>query len=183
MEMLDALSETFDHATKVLGGVQPAQLSAPTPCREWDVRALVGHMMGVVVNMGRGASGAELVDFGSITLADDLGTQFRTEADRTLAAWKARGAGGEVNIGAGPMPVAAAMGINLIDTATHSWDVARATGQDGRLPDELAAVVLAAAQASVSDQVRAFAGIDPAVPAPAGAGATEQLVAFLVCQP
>ena len=33
--------------------MQPAQLSAPTPCREWDVRALVGHMMGVVVNMGR----------------------------------------------------------------------------------------------------------------------------------
>jgi uncharacterized protein (TIGR03086 family) len=183
MEMLDALSETFDHTTKVLGGVQPTQLSAPTPCREWDVRALVGHMMGVIVNMGRGASGTELVDPGSITLADDLDTQFRTEADRTLAAWKARDTDGEVNIGAGPMPVPAAMGINLIDTATHSWDVARATGQDGRLPDDLAAMVLAAAQASVNDQVRAFAGIDPAVPAPAGASATEQLVAFLGRQP
>ena len=60
MELLEALAQTFDHAAKVVAGVRPDQLDYPTPCRDWDVRALVAHTMGVVMNMGRGASGADL---------------------------------------------------------------------------------------------------------------------------
>jgi uncharacterized protein (TIGR03086 family) len=184
MDMLDALAQTFDHATKVVGGVSTDQLGAPTPCREWDVRALLGHTMAVVVNIGRGASGqALLADMNAFALEADLGAQFRAEADRTLAAWKARGLDGEVNIGAGPMPAQAGLSVNLVDTATHSWDIARATGQDGNLPDELALAVLAVGQGLVTDQLRTFAGFDPPVAVAADARPTEQLVAFLGRQP
>ncbi len=184
MELLDALSQTFDHTSKVVAGVRADQLDTPTPCREWDVRALVTHTMGVVVNMGRGASGTELLpDINAVSLDADLGAQFRTEADRTLAAWTARGLEGEVNVGAGPMPAPVGISINLLDTATHSWDIARATGQDADLPDALAATVLAAGQNVVTDETRKFAGIDPAIPVGPDAGPTDQLVAFLGRQP
>ena len=184
MELLDALSQTFDHTGKVIAGVRADQLDASTPCREWDVRALVTHTMGVVENMGRGASGAELLpDINAVTLDADFGTQFRTEADRTLAAWTARGLEGQVDIGAGPMPAAAGISINLLDTATHSWDIARATGQDANLPDALATMVLAVGQDVVTDDTRKFAGIDPALPVGPDAGPTDQLVAFLGRKP
>lgn len=184
MEQLDALSQTFDHAAKVIAGVGPDQLDAPTPCREWTVRSLLAHTTGVVINMGRGASGRELLpDINAVALDTDVGTQFRAEADRTLAAWKARGLEGEVDIGAGPMPVPAGLGINLLDTATHSWDIARATGQSADLPDELATTVLAVARGIVSDDIRTFAGFDPAVAVAAGASPTDQLVAFLGRRP
>ena len=184
MDLLDALSQTFDHTTKIVAGVQNDQLNQPTPCTQWDVRSLLSHMFGVVANIGRGASGQELLaDVNSFPLEADRAAQFRAEADRTLAAWTARGLEGEVNIGAGPMPAQAGLSINLLDTATHSWDIARATGQDGNLPDELATTVLAASRGVVSDDVRKFAGIDPAVSVAAGASPTDQLAAFLGRRP
>jgi uncharacterized protein (TIGR03083 family) len=87
MEMLDALSQTFDHTTGVIAGVGPDQLGASTPCREWTVRDLLAHTTGVVVNIGRGVSGqAPLPDANAFELGQDPGAQFRAEADRTLAA-------------------------------------------------------------------------------------------------
>ena len=148
------------------------------------MRALVTHTLGVVMNMGRGAGGAELLaDINAVALEADLGSQFRAEADRTLAAWTARGVDGEVNIGAGPMPVQAGMSINLLDTADPLLGHRRATGQDADLPDALATTVLAVSQGFVSDDIRKFAGFDPVVPVGPGAGPTEQLVAFLGRRP
>ena len=184
MELLDALAQTFDHAAKVVAGVRPEQLDHRTPCRDWDVRALVTHMMGVVMNMGLGATGAELVaDLNTVPLDADVGAQFRVEADRTLFAWTAHGLEGEVNVGAGPMPAQVGIGINLLDTATHSWDIARGTGQDANLPDEVAAAALAACRGIVTDDIRKFAGFDPAVPVTRDANPTDQLVAFLGRRP
>lgn len=184
MELLDALSHTFDHAGKVVGGVQADQLTNPTPCREWDVQQLLAHTFGVVANMGRGARGEALLDdVNAFALDTDLGAQFRAESDRTLAAWTARGSDGEVNIGAGPMPVPAGLSINLLDTAMHSWDLARATGQDASLPDDLAETVLAVCKGFVTDEVRGFAGFDPVVDIAKDASPTDQLAAFLGRRP
>ncbi len=184
MEMLDALSQTFDHTTKVIAGIEPDQLGAPTPCTEWTVRDLLAHTTGVVINMGRGASGQQLLpDVNAVELDESVGTQFRTEADRTLAAWNARGLDGEVDIGAGPMPAAAGISINLLDTTTHSWDIARATGQSGELPSELAAFVLEITSNFVNDDIRSFAGFDPAVEVAEDSSSTDKLVAFLGRQP
>lgn len=184
MDLLDPLAQTFDHTTKCLAGVDASQLGAATPCAEWDVRTLVGHMLGVVTNMGLGARGEPLLE-GPLTVAlqDDLSEQFRTLADGTLAGWTARGSDGMVNIGAGPMPVEAALCVNLIDTAGHTWDVARATGQDAALPDDLAAAVLAVAQGFLSDELRIRAGFKPAVALAADASLTDQLAAYLGRQP
>ena len=184
MELLDALSQSFDHTHKVIGGVGPDQLGAATPCSEWDVQALLSHTLGVVANMGRGVSGQDLLtDMNAFPLETDVAAQFRREADTTLAAWTARGLDGEVNIGAGPMPVAAGLSINLLDTATHSWDIASATGQDANLPDDLAATVLAVCQGFITEEVRGFAGFDAAVTVGPDATATEQMVAFLGRKP
>ena len=182
--MLEALAQTFDHAAKIVAGVRPDQLDHPTPCRDWDVRALVAHMTGVVMNMGRGASDAELLaDMNAVPLDPDVGAQFRAEADRTLTAWTAGGLDREVNVGAGPMPAQVGIGINLLDTATHSWDLARATGQDANLPDGVAVAALAACQNIVTDDIRTFAGFEPAVHVADDADPTGRLVAFLGRQP
>jgi len=184
MELLEALSQTFDHATKVVSGVRADQLDDPTPCRDWNVRALVTHTLGVVENMARGAGGADLLpDINAILLEPDLGAQFRAQSDRALAAWAARGLDEEVDVGAGPMPVAAGISINLLDTATHSWDIARATGQDPTLPDALAETVLAVSRGVVSDDIRKFAGFDDPESVGPDAGPTDQLVAFLGRRP
>lgn len=179
METLDALAQTFDHTESVIAGVRPDQMTAATPCAEWDVRSLLTHTVGVVANIGNGVRGGEMFDPNGIALEDDVARQFRDAAASTLAAWHAVGLDGEANIGAGPMPASMAANINLVDTTTHAWDIARATGQAEEIPGELAGSVLAAAQGFLNDDIRSFAGIGPAIPVGADATPTQALVAFL----
>lgn len=184
MELLDALAATFDHTGSVIAGVRPDQLDAPTPCADWAVRDLLAHTVGVVTNMGCGVRGEELLaDVNATNLDADLGAQFRAIAASTLAAWRSSGLDGEVNVGAGPMPAMVGASINLLDTAAHSWDIARATGQPEALSADLAAAVMGACQMVVTDEVRGFAGFSPAVPVGADASPTHQIVAFLGRQP
>ena len=134
-DLVQALSQTFDHTAEVVGRVRPEDLDKPTPCPDWDVRALLAHFGGVVVNMGRGAAGEGLLaPDDAFPVGDDLAGRFRAEAERTLAAWKAHGLEGQVDVGAGPMPASVAISVNLVDTSTHTWDLARATGQSVELP-------------------------------------------------
>lgn len=180
MEIVPALEATFDHTYAVMGRVRPEQLGAATPCSEWDVAALMAHTTGVVTNIGLGAAGRDLLaDVGAFELGSDPAAQFKDAAATTLAAWKATGLEGEVNIGAGPMPAQVGAMINLLDTAQHAWDLARATGQDSELPPEVAEVALAAAHAVVSDDIRQFAGFSDAQPVGADASGADQLAAFL----
>ena len=184
VDLVQALDEAFDYASGVVQGVRPEQLDASTPCPEWDLRTLLQHMTGVVANMGRGATGEELLaDMNGYELAADVGPQFRAEADRTLAAWKARGLDGQVDVGAGPMPAAAAISVNLVDTSTHAWDVAVASGQEPALPDDLAATILGVAEGFVGPELRQAVGIGPPVPVTDDAPATDRLVAFMGRQP
>ncbi|MGF1599150.1 MAG: TIGR03086 family metal-binding protein [Acidimicrobiales bacterium] len=183
MDLTAALAQTFDHTHVVIAGVKPDQLGNPTPCSEWDVRGLLSHTLGVVAGIGAAVGGDAQSSPDSFVLADDVAAQFRALADRTLAAWRAVGLDGETNIGAGPMPRQAAISINLLDTATHSWDIARATGQPEALPTELADMILGVSQQVVSDDVRRVAGFAPAIGAADDADPTTKLVAFLGRQP
>ncbi len=79
-------------------------------------------------------------------------------------------------------PAASSSTSRTIDTFTHGWDLAKATGQSTDLDPEVAAQLLQFAQAFLSDAMRGPDGSAPfgaAVEAPAGAGAADQLAAFL----
>jgi uncharacterized protein (TIGR03086 family) len=183
MDLIAALAQTFDHTHGLIAGVRPDQLGDATPCSEWNVGALLGHTISVVAGIGSAVAGNPPSDPAAFVLAEEPAAQFRARADATLAAWSAAGLDGETNIGAGPMPRQAAVSINLLDTATHSWDIARATGQPEQLPTELAEMVLGLCHDIVDDDVRNLAGFNPAVDVAADADPTSRLVAFLGRQP
>ena len=70
-----------------------------------------------------------------------------------------------------------------MDTSTHAWDLARATGQPEDLPAELASLILEICHSFVTDEIRNFAGFAPAVGVSADASSTTKLVAFLGRKP
>ena len=184
MDMIDTLSKSLDHTAEIVGGVKADQLTSSTPCTKWTVTELLAHMNGALTNMGNGAVGEALLpSTNEFALSDDLADQYRTQAAKTLAAWQACDLESLVDIGAGPMPAGIAISINIVDQATHAWDLARATDQPADLDDELAATVLAIAQGFVTDQTRTFAGIDPPIEVGADASPTAQLVAFMGRRP
>jgi uncharacterized protein (TIGR03086 family) len=180
VELIDALEQTFDHAHGVIGNVRADQYDDPTPCSEWTVRDLLSHAIGVVAGLGAAAAGIAATKF---ELGADPAAQFSEAASSSLAAWRAPGVLDKiVDAGPGPMPGRVLAGINLLDTATHTWDIATATGQSSRLPDEVAQAALEASRATISPEIRSGRfGLE--MPAPLGAGPTEHLVAFLGRQP
>ena len=180
MDPVTALAATFDHTGAVLAGVAPEQWDDATPCAEWDVRALAAHTTGVVENMGRAARGASLLpSVNDVDLGPDPAAHFRTVAAASIAAWRTVDPDGTIDFGNGPRPAEVGAMINLLDTATHTWDLARATGQSEALPAGVAEAALEAARAIVVDEIRGPRGFDPAITPAPDATATEQLVAFL----
>ena len=180
MELIDALEQTFRHADGVIGNVRADQYDDPTPCPEWTVRDLLSHTIGVVAGLGGAASGNPPTEF---ALGSDPAAQFRDAAAGALAAWRAPGVLDKiVDGGPGPMPGRVLAGINLLDTATHTWDIAIATGQPTQLPAGVAEAALEAGRATITPDIRPgrFAA---EVAVPSDAGPTEQLVAFLGRQP
>jgi uncharacterized protein (TIGR03086 family) len=176
MDITDSLEQTFQHAHAVIGGVRSDQYDDRTPCEEWTVRDLLQHMIGVVTGLGAAAAGSPQSSF---ELGPDPAAQFQQAATSALAAWRAPGVMERiVDGGPGPMPGRVLAGINLLDTATHTWDLATATGQPAALPEDVAAAALEASEQIVSPEIRP-GRFGPEVSVPADAAATDRLVAFL----
>src|SRR3954451_277460 len=180
MELIDALDHAFQHAEGVIGQVRPDQYDNRTPCDQWSVRDLLEHTIGVVAGLGAAASAQPAAAF---ELGDDPAAQFRDAAKTSIDAWRTPGVLDRViETGPRPMPGRVLAGINLLDTATHTWDIATATGQSAKLPDDVAATALEASHSIISPEIRA-GRFGPEVAVPPGADVTDQLVAFLGRQP
>src|SRR5882724_2386042 len=176
MELVDALEATFAHTHGVVAGVRPDQYDDPTPCTEWTVRDLLGHVVGGVTMFGEAASGEQPGEF---VLAPDPAAQLADAAKSNLAMWRTPGVLEQtLNLPAGPMPGQAYATINLIDTATHTWDLATATGQPQELPADVAATAYDASWQFVGPDLRAGRFADE-VATTSDATSTQQLVAFL----
>jgi uncharacterized protein (TIGR03086 family) len=187
MDILDQLDGAFTSTGRVVASMTPAQLGSPTPCTDWDVRALLDHATGVVAGFAATASRQPPGDARKIDwLATDPGTEFAQIAKETLAAWSEPGAlDGTCRLSIGiEMPAQVAAGINFLDTLVHGWDLAKALGIDPALDPALATAALEVARMVVTDDFRGAAkGFGPAIALGIGASATDQLVAFLGRQP
>jgi uncharacterized protein (TIGR03086 family) len=184
--MLEQLEGAFGSTERVVAGIRPAQMSEPTPCKEWDVRTLLGHTTGVVTRFcwtARRESPPE--DAGADEVADDFAGAYRAAAASTLAAWAAPHAlEGTCRLPIGmelPAPVAA--GINAVDTLVHGCDLARATGQPLTIDPALATAALEFCRSAITDDIRHRGAFGPIVPVSDDASPSDRLVGFLGRQP
>lgn len=184
-----ALYRCFGLAAEVAAGVTPAQLTGPTVCKDYGVATLIDHLVGAghrVAVLGRGETpGAE--EFPHVDLADAPG-QLRQAGVEAEAGWSddAR------LVATTTMPWGEAYsGATLVDMylaelATHTWDLAEATGQSLTSSD-LAEVALEGAKAMLRPEYRNMMGegnpfgseLDP----PPGADAWDRLAAFMGRRP
>jgi len=144
--MTTTLLEQYAHALTEFGTrvdlVGDAQWSDPTPCKEWDVRTLVAH----VVDEARWApyllSGGTVSDagdrFSDDPLGDDPKAAWREAAAAARGAFAAEGAlDHTVSVSAGEMGARDYLWEMTVDATVHAWDLARAVGADERLDPEL----------------------------------------------
>jgi uncharacterized protein (TIGR03086 family) len=186
VEILKQLECAFDTTGRIVAGVRPDQLSEPTPCKEWDVRTLLGHVTGVVTRFGSTARRESPPDQEPTDeIADDYAGAFRAAAESTLAAWASPGAlDGTCRLPIGlELPATAAASINVVDTLVHGWDMASATGQSVTIDPALAAAALEFCQQAITDDIRNSGSFGPILPVADDAPPTDRLVGFLGRQP
>jgi uncharacterized protein (TIGR03086 family) len=180
---VEALTVVFDYGTRIVGGISADQLTDPSPCRDWDVAAVFTHMCGVIEGMGSAASGTVVHPLADYRLDPEFHDQYARETRRTLAAWSQCDLTQVIELGPGPGPALVGLNINLLDTSTHLWDLARATDNPERLPDDIAETILEVARTIVTDEGRSAVGFDPEISLGAGSTPIDRLVAFLGRQP
>lgn len=175
--------------TEIVHNVKPAQLANPTPCTDYDVRALLNHLLFWGPSLV-GAARKELVPppaagESEVDLTDDWATALAAYAQRLAAAWGEPGAWAGVTHMGGPMELPAELvgGMVAGEIVVHGWDLARATGQRPEWDEDLAvyahdevarsvelgremgiygAEVTVAAEAFTMDKLLALSGRDPA---------------------
>jgi uncharacterized protein (TIGR03086 family) len=118
------------------------QWDAPTPCADWDVRALVSHIVYEdvwTIPMMEGATVEEVGDrFEGDLLGDDPVGAVRAAADAaTIAAASGLVAGRTVHLSFGDVSAQEYVYQLAADHLVHGWDLAAATGGERRFDPEL----------------------------------------------
>lgn len=171
---LHSAEDTLGVLQRVLHTVAAGDLSRRTPCVDFDVSQLTGHLLNSIEALG-GMVGAEIPERGE---GDSVERQVVASARPALDAWHRHGLAGSVPFGKGEMPAKSACGVLSIEFLVHAWDYAAAIGHEVDAPEPLCEYVLGLARHIIRPEFRGGAGFDDPVDAPVGAGALEQLIAF-----
>jgi uncharacterized protein (TIGR03086 family) len=144
--MSSTLIEQYEHALGEFGRrvelIDDSQWSDPTPCTEWDVRALVAHVVDEERWVPYLLSGGTVSDAGDRFSGDPLGSDpraaWRSAASAAREAVVADGAlDRTVSVSSGEMAARDYLWELTVDTTIHAWDLARGIGADDRLDPEL----------------------------------------------
>lgn len=140
-------AKAVDVTTTVIDGVRPDQLANSTPCGDMDVRALLGHLVGVlhrVAALGRAEDPFAVLLVADV--ADDAWPEaWRSAARDVQAAWSDDSVLERVVV----LPWSSDPGGETLcayvsEVTVHTWDLALATRQDPQWDDQVVDVALRA---------------------------------------
>jgi uncharacterized protein (TIGR03086 family) len=144
IDIRDAYRRALDSFGRRVHLIDSDQWGLPTPCVDWDVHALVNHLVGEnlwVPELLAGRTVAEMGDrFEGDLLGDDPIKAFDTSAQAAVQAANSDGALTRVaHLSFGDVPGEEYITELFADALIHTWDLARAIGTNDRLDPELVA--------------------------------------------
>jgi uncharacterized protein (TIGR03086 family) len=179
---VERLKRAFASTRSVLASVRPDQLDGATPCRSWDVRALIDHFVGsarwaaAAISTGDEATDDDHAD-------DDFLVRYDASIAVALTVFAVDGALDKtVRLPFGEFTSVGLLNLAATDQFTHGWDLARSIGRHTDLDPELADELLTQARGTILDSYRGPDGaalFGPIVEAPSGACPADRLAAFL----
>ena len=185
MELFTAFDRAIASTADIVKATPAGQMSAPTPCTKWDVRALLNHVIGTLwlaEGLFADHTPRHPMTPGGLPPGDLAGDDPAAAYAEASAAALAAAAGDALTRGhvtpLGQMPGPALAGFTTLDILVHGWDLATATGQPADLDGRLAAHVLGFAEQAITPDTRA-PRIGLALTVTPGAPVTNRLVAFL----
>ncbi len=155
MTATSSLTLASDQFCSTAGLVTDDQWTLPTPCPDWNVHALVGHVASGSQMCAAVVLGATREEAMALLGTDFLGDDPLTALDRALAGQIAAFDEAADDLDricqhpAGDMPAAQILGFRILDLLVHRWDLLRALGGDETLDPGLVEEVWTAIQPMV----------------------------------
>ena len=152
---------------------------APAPVEGWVARDVVRHLVEWFPAFLSGGAGVELP--GGPSVDDDPVAAWQAQADAIQALLDDPATADRVlsNPHTGEVPLDVAVDrFYTSDVFLHTWDLARASGQDDTLDAEMCAVMLAGME-PMDEVLRASGQYGPQVPVPSGAPVQDRLMGFI----
>ncbi|WP_028925233.1 TIGR03086 family metal-binding protein [Pseudonocardia acaciae] len=139
------LGPAAEQIKTLIDGVTDEHLDGPTPCAEYTVRDLLGHLLGLTAVFRNAATrtgdtAAPPEEPGTL-VTGDWPARLAARLDELALAWRDPNAWeGVTGAGGVELPSSLAGTIALNELLLHGWDLARATGQPFRAdPDSVRA--------------------------------------------
>jgi uncharacterized protein (TIGR03086 family) len=178
----DELTVLGDASRYLLGSVllvRDANLSAPTPCPEWDLRGLLRHLTASLSDVADVLAGRESPVAAPTSRGDnDPVAAIRAGVIDLLAAWTfASTATGRCEVAGRTLPAEIVAHVAATEMVLHGWDIAVACQTDRPIPTTLALALLDVSPRLAEAGVAAHAFAKPVAVSPA-ATATKRLLAL-----
>jgi uncharacterized protein (TIGR03086 family) len=157
-------------AEATIRAVRPDQLGDPTPCDEYDVRTLMGHMLtvlGRVAALGDGLNPMAIPLITEGTPDHGWSEAWKIAAQSTARAWSDDATLDRLMV----LPWVTAPGVAILNSYTseltvHTWDLAKATGQQPAWDPQAIAISIEASRRLLppGDREAAFEAMRPNLP-------------------
>ena len=166
-----------EHFTAIANGV--SDWDAPTPVKEWAARDIIRHLTTWLPEFVRSAAGVTLPPGPPVDI-DPVGSwTAQAVAVQELLEDPATHQKQTDHPHQPPQPLDQALAqIYLNDVFLHTWDLARASGQDDTLDEALCAQMVDG-MAAIEDIMRGSGQFGPRVPVPDDASAQDRLIGFI----
>ena len=176
---VELYGEAVKNTSQIIANVRADQMSRSTPCSEWDVKALIDHMIGGTMYFTGALAGGDPEKPGDGNPAD----VYRTGAEKVLeGAQKAGAMDKKYDTPFGEMSGGEFMFGAFMDNFVHGWDLAKATGQNADM-SEGHAQVIHGAFAPMMDGMRQGGAFGPEVSVPDDASALHKMLGMMGRQP
>lgn len=174
MDPRSQLRQILPLVCDIVERIDDGDLAAPTPCANFDVRGVLGHMVGGAGQFAAAFRG-EVASPGEV---DDVRAAFPRAMEELEAAIGAPGAlDRTIAAPFGEVTGETFARFVALDGLVHGWDLATATNQPYDPPADVVEAVTAFAEGALAD-LRDGDTFAAAVTPPAGASAIERLAAF-----
>lgn len=177
------LAQSVVQSERLVAATRADQLGDPTPCTEFDVRALLGHILCVLRRIALVGRGGDALDVPQVvTDIDDWADEVAKTRRDIKAVWATDTLlNTEFAVPwAASTPGRYALRVWTLEQIMHSWDLAEATNRIGELDPELGEVGLDIAHSYIPAEPRGGpVPFEPVVQVPPDAAVYTQLAGYL----
>jgi len=176
MDLLDLYDRGSAWTAKKVAGAKK-NLDAPTECEDWTARDLVNHLIDGANYFAGTAQGKKvdppLPEPPELLNGDDPVKAFEESRRSVIEAYKDPKVLEEKAMG---------LGIAFSDSLIHGWDLAKGTGQETKMPEDLAEAAFQMLDGRLTEENRKGM-FKPPVDVPDKASSQEKLLAYVGRKP